>query len=78
MTFYSSQNKPSNRFQSPLYQPIVCASTTTLILELLFSLSSFTTQILGLTRDESDDILRYLFRHISENHDLQVIRDTVL
>ncbi|KIY72057.1 taurine catabolism dioxygenase TauD TfdA [Cylindrobasidium torrendii FP15055 ss-10] len=33
---------------------------------------TFTKRILGLTPDESDSILDYLFRHITENHDLQV------
>lgn len=32
----------------------------------------FTTRIIELTSDESEDVLSYLFRHISENHDLQV------
>ncbi|KZT58951.1 taurine catabolism dioxygenase [Calocera cornea HHB12733] len=33
---------------------------------------SFTTRILELTKEESDHQLEYLFRHVSENHDLQV------
>jgi alpha-ketoglutarate-dependent taurine dioxygenase len=32
----------------------------------------FTKRIVEVTRDESDAILDYLFRHISQNHDLQV------
>jgi len=32
----------------------------------------FTKRIREVTKDESDAILAYLFRHISENHDLQV------
>jgi alpha-ketoglutarate-dependent taurine dioxygenase len=32
----------------------------------------FTKRIVEVTKDESDAILEYLFRHISENHDLQV------
>ncbi|KAJ8503574.1 hypothetical protein ONZ45_g10738 [Pleurotus djamor] len=38
----------------------------------LFVNKSFTKRIVELTPDESDDVLNYLFRHISENHDLQV------
>ncbi|PBK66509.1 taurine catabolism dioxygenase [Armillaria solidipes] len=38
----------------------------------LFVNQSFTKRIVELTLDESDDILAYLSRHISENHDLQV------
>jgi alpha-ketoglutarate-dependent taurine dioxygenase len=34
--------------------------------------ASFTKRIVELTPDESDNLLNYLFRHISENHDLQV------
>ncbi|TBU31965.1 taurine catabolism dioxygenase [Dichomitus squalens] len=33
---------------------------------------TFTKRILELTPDESDDVLQYLFRHVAENHDLQV------
>ncbi|KAK7043318.1 taurine catabolism dioxygenase [Favolaschia claudopus] len=33
---------------------------------------SYTTRILELTEDESNDVLAYLTRHVSENHDLQV------
>ena len=33
---------------------------------------SFTTRILELTEDESANMLDYLARHVSENHDLQV------
>jgi Taurine catabolism dioxygenase TauD, TfdA family len=32
----------------------------------------FTKRIVEVTKDESDAILDYLFRHISQNHDLQV------
>jgi alpha-ketoglutarate-dependent taurine dioxygenase len=32
----------------------------------------FTKRIVEVTKDESDAILDYLTRHISENHDLQV------
>lgn len=32
----------------------------------------FTKRIVEVTKDESDAILEYLFRHISQNHDLQV------
>jgi len=32
----------------------------------------FTKRIVALTKDESDNLLEYLFRHISQNHDLQV------
>ena len=32
----------------------------------------FTKRIVELTKDESDDVLEYLFRHVAENHDLQV------
>jgi alpha-ketoglutarate-dependent taurine dioxygenase len=32
----------------------------------------FTKRIVELTKDESDSVLEYLFRHISQNHDLQV------
>jgi len=32
----------------------------------------FTKGIVELTKDESDNLLEYLFRHISQNHDLQV------
>ncbi|KAK0187380.1 hypothetical protein F5146DRAFT_1142376 [Armillaria mellea] len=38
----------------------------------LFVNQTFTKRIVELTLDESDDILAYLSRHISENHDLQV------
>jgi alpha-ketoglutarate-dependent taurine dioxygenase len=37
-----------------------------------FSDRSFTKRIVELTKDESDNLLEYLFRHISQNHDLQV------
>jgi len=32
----------------------------------------FTKRIVELTKDESDDVLEYLFRHVAENHDFQV------
>ncbi|KZP03304.1 TauD-domain-containing protein [Athelia psychrophila] len=32
----------------------------------------FTKSIVELSPDESDQVLDYLFRHITENHDLQV------
>jgi alpha-ketoglutarate-dependent taurine dioxygenase len=32
----------------------------------------FTKRIVELTEDESDALLDYLFRHVAENHDLQV------
>jgi Taurine catabolism dioxygenase TauD, TfdA family len=35
-------------------------------------MSRFTKRIVEVTKDESDAILDYLTRHISENHDLQV------
>ncbi|KII84889.1 hypothetical protein PLICRDRAFT_45724 [Plicaturopsis crispa FD-325 SS-3] len=38
----------------------------------LFVNRTFTKKILELTPDESDDVLQYLSRHVSENHDLQV------
>ncbi|KAI0743431.1 taurine catabolism dioxygenase [Daedaleopsis nitida] len=38
----------------------------------LFVNKSFTRRILELAPDESDDVLDYLARHVSENHDLQV------
>lgn len=38
----------------------------------LFVNRGFTTRITELTDDESDDVLAYLFRHVSENHDMQV------
>ncbi|KAK0468655.1 hypothetical protein IW261DRAFT_1677654 [Armillaria novae-zelandiae] len=38
----------------------------------LFVNQTFTKRIVELTLDESDDILAYLSRHISDNHDLQV------
>ncbi|KAH8153022.1 uncharacterized protein LAJ45_02609 [Morchella importuna] len=38
----------------------------------LFVNKGFTKRINELTKDESDNVLDYLFRHISENHDLQV------
>lgn len=38
----------------------------------LFVNRTFTTRILELTPDESADVLQHLFRHIAENHDLQV------
>ncbi|KAG7453065.1 taurine catabolism dioxygenase [Guyanagaster necrorhizus] len=38
----------------------------------LFVNQSFAKRIIELTLDESDDVLAYLSRHISENHDLQV------
>ncbi|KAF7986710.1 hypothetical protein HWV62_20244 [Athelia sp. TMB] len=38
----------------------------------LFVNRTFTTRIVELSPDESDTVLDYLFRHISENHDLQV------
>ncbi|KIM87923.1 hypothetical protein PILCRDRAFT_814636 [Piloderma croceum F 1598] len=37
----------------------------------LFVNKTFTKRIVELSPDESDQILDYLFRHISENHDLQ-------
>ncbi|KAJ7472035.1 hypothetical protein FB451DRAFT_1134900 [Mycena latifolia] len=38
----------------------------------LFVNKGFTTRIVELTEDESDDVLAYLQRHVSENHDMQV------
>ncbi|KAL0576008.1 hypothetical protein V5O48_005975 [Marasmius crinis-equi] len=38
----------------------------------LFVNRTFTKRIVELTPDESDDLLEYLARHVSENHDLQV------
>ncbi|KAJ7280051.1 hypothetical protein C8J57DRAFT_1301503 [Mycena rebaudengoi] len=38
----------------------------------LFVNRGFTKRIVELSRDESDDILAYLFRHVAENHDMQV------
>jgi alpha-ketoglutarate-dependent taurine dioxygenase len=38
----------------------------------LIFLFRFTKRIVGVTKDESDAILEHLFRHIFENHDLQV------
>ncbi|KAJ7773654.1 taurine catabolism dioxygenase [Mycena maculata] len=38
----------------------------------LFVNKGFTKRIVELTEDESDDLLAYLFRHVSENHDMQV------
>ncbi|KAJ3775196.1 hypothetical protein FB446DRAFT_725976 [Lentinula raphanica] len=38
----------------------------------LFVNKSFTKRIVELTPDESDHLLEYLFRHVSENHDMQV------
>lgn len=40
-----------------------------LLMSLLYS---FTKRIVELSLDESDDVLQFLFRHISENHDIQV------
>ena len=33
---------------------------------------TFTKRILELNPEESDDVLQHLFRHVAENHDLQV------
>ncbi|KAJ7102924.1 hypothetical protein C8R44DRAFT_682352 [Mycena epipterygia] len=38
----------------------------------LFVNKGFTKRIVELTEDESDDVLAYLFRHVSENHDMHV------
>ena len=38
----------------------------------LFVNKGFTKRILELTEDESDNMIDYLARHVSENHDLQV------
>jgi len=38
----------------------------------LYVNKGFTSRILELTKEESDLQLEYLFRHIAENHDLQV------
>ncbi|KAF7305448.1 Taurine catabolism dioxygenase [Mycena chlorophos] len=38
----------------------------------LFVNKTFTEKIVELTDDESEDILAYLARHVSENHDMQV------
>ncbi|KAK7013728.1 taurine catabolism dioxygenase [Favolaschia claudopus] len=38
----------------------------------LFVNKFYTTRILELTEDESNEVLAYLARHVSENHDLQV------
>ncbi|KAJ6632441.1 hypothetical protein B0H10DRAFT_1977340 [Mycena sp. CBHHK59/15] len=38
----------------------------------LFVNKSFTTRIIDLSVDESDDVLAYLNRHVSENHDMHV------
>ena len=65
---------PCDRLQDPLRQPIVCIL---FFYSYLMTKSSsrflrFTKRIVELHPEESDDILAYLFRHISENHDLQV------
>ncbi|KAL0568960.1 hypothetical protein V5O48_013014 [Marasmius crinis-equi] len=41
-------------------------------LKSLFVNKGFTTRIVELSTEESEDVLNYLARHISENHDLQV------
>ncbi|KAH7908154.1 hypothetical protein BJ138DRAFT_1158368 [Hygrophoropsis aurantiaca] len=38
----------------------------------LFVNKSFTQRIVELTADESDHVLDYLYRHVSENHDMQI------
>ncbi|KAI0065088.1 taurine catabolism dioxygenase [Artomyces pyxidatus] len=38
----------------------------------LFVNKSFTKRIIELSSDESDWVLEYLFRHVAENHDMQV------
>lgn len=38
----------------------------------------FTKKIIGLTSDESDDILDFLFKTVSENHDFQVWRTHII
>ncbi|KDQ50323.1 hypothetical protein JAAARDRAFT_42210 [Jaapia argillacea MUCL 33604] len=38
----------------------------------IFVNKGFTKRIVELTPDESDNVLDYLFRHVSENHDFQV------
>jgi len=38
----------------------------------LFVNRGFTKRIVELTEEESDDVLNFLYKHISENHDLQV------
>ncbi|KAJ7689024.1 hypothetical protein B0H17DRAFT_1202628 [Mycena rosella] len=38
----------------------------------LFVNRGFTKRIVELTEEESEDVLAYLFRHIAENHDMQV------
>ena len=42
------------------------------IQKVTFTDSRFTKRIVELTKDESDQVLDYLFRHIAQNHDLQV------
>lgn len=38
----------------------------------LFVNRGFTKRIVELEEDESDSVLEYLFRHIADNHDMQV------
>ncbi|KAF9447053.1 taurine catabolism dioxygenase [Macrolepiota fuliginosa MF-IS2] len=51
--------------------PVIITNPVT-NLKTLFINRGFTKKINELTTDESENLLEYLYRHISENHDLQV------
>ncbi|KZP17535.1 taurine catabolism dioxygenase [Athelia psychrophila] len=53
------------------YSPVIRTHPVTGF-KTLFVNRTFTKSIVELSPDESDQVLDYLFRHITENHDLQV------
>lgn len=62
-------HQPRYRLEVCLCQQSVCRPLPSVFSHIV---PSFTKRIIGLTPDESNDILDFLFKHISENHDLQV------
>ena len=62
---------PADRRRNALPSPVIRTHPVTGF-KTLFVNKSFTTRINDLAPDESEALLDYLFRHVSENHDLQV------
>ncbi|KAF7345899.1 Taurine catabolism dioxygenase [Mycena venus] len=70
--FHGPRGAPENTgIQLEATHPVVRTHPVTGF-KTLFANKFFTTRIIELTEDESADVLAYLARHVSENHDLQV------
>ncbi|KAF8144111.1 taurine catabolism dioxygenase [Mycena galopus ATCC 62051] len=70
--FYGPRGSPDNTgSQLEAIHPVVRTHPVTGF-KSLFVNKFFTTRIIELTEDESADVLAYLARHVSENHDLQI------